>query len=102
MYMVNFLRLLVNTNTVVNSDGDDVIQIFVTSNRPKIDVRIGLTPSDLNQFVDRYLRVLRAEILRQISLDKDAKLYDIEYSNFDEITNFVLNLSFNNKIFNKC
>ena len=76
-----------STKRLINSIGDDIIQIKVENdiiNYPRFELVTGISVADFKEHIVRYIRVLRSEIYR-------AGI-DVEDSNFETISRNITNL----------
>jgi hypothetical protein len=76
-----------STKRIINSFGDDIIQIKVENDitdYPRFELTTGISIADFDEHIIRYLRVLRSEVYR-VGID-------IEDSNFDKISQEITNL----------
>ena len=76
-----------STKRLINSCGDDIIQIKVENDvidYPRFELVTGISVADFKEHIVRYIRVLRSEVYR-------AGI-DIEDSNFETISQEIINL----------
>lgn len=77
----------ISTKRLINSLGDDIIQIKVENDiidYPRFELTTGISVADFDEHIIRYLRVLQSEIYR-------AGI-DVEDSNFEVISREITNL----------
>ena len=76
-----------STKRLINSIGDDIIQIKVENDiidYPRFEVVTGISVADFKEHIVRYIRVLRSEVYR-------AGI-DVEDSNFETIAQKIRNI----------